>query len=233
MSNFNDGTYTSPSAGIKEQTILRNVYIWMTLGLLITASVAWTMVNGGYLQYIHGRYTYIILMLAEIFLVVRLSRNIMKMSTTQAVLSFTGYSLLNGISLSYIFIVYTMDDITSAFLAAAIMFGVVSFWATVTKKDLSGWGHYLFMGLIGLLVAGLINMFFYSDAFATIYSYVGVILFTALTAYDTQKIKRMSEQVSSQVDEASYIKLSILGALHLYLDFVNMFLFLLRIMRRR
>jgi FtsH-binding integral membrane protein len=205
----------------------------MTMGLLITAGVAWAVVQGGLYRYIFSGMTYLFLILGELALVIYLSRNIMTMSTGTAVASFTGYAALNGVTISYIFLAYTRSDITSAFLAAAVMFGVVSFWATVTKKDLSSWGHYLFMGLIGLIVAGLINMFFYNSLFATVYSYIGVLLFTGLAAYDTQMIKRMSDQMSGQVDEASYIKISILGALRLYLDFINMFLFILRIFGRR
>ncbi len=233
VSDFFNRTLSRGAQAQREQTILRNVYLWMTMGLLITAGVAWAVIQGGYYRYIYSGMTYLFLMLGELALVMYLSRNIFRMSTGAAVASFTGYSALNGLTLSFIFLVYTKSDITSAFLASAVMFGVVSFWATVTKRDMSGWGHYLFMGLIGLLVAGLINMFFYNSLFATIYSYIGVLLFTALAAYDTQQIKRMSDEVSRQVDEASYVKLSILGALKLYLDFINMFLFVLRIFGRR
>ncbi len=230
---FNRTTISREASTQKEQTILRNVYLWMTIGLLITAGVAWAVIQGGFYQYIFKGMTYFVLMIGELFLVMYLSRNIFRMTTGQAVAAFTGYSALNGLTLSVIFLVYTKNDITSAFLASAVMFGVVSFWATVTKRDMSGWGHYLFMGVIGLIVAGLINMFFYNSLFATIYSYIGVLLFTALAAYDTQQIKRMSDEMSRQVDEASYVKLSIMGALKLYLDFINMFLFVLRIFGRR
>ena len=233
MSDLFNRSFSREAQAQKEQTILRNVYLWMTMGLLITAGVAWAVIQGGLYRQIYSGMTYIILMIAEFALVIYLSRNIMSMSTGRAVAAFTGYSALNGLTLSIIFLVYTRSDISSAFIAAAVMFGVVSFWATVTKKDMSSWGHYLFMGLIGLLVAGLINMFFYNSLFATIYSYIGVLLFTGLAAYDTQMIKRMSDQMSYQVDEASYVKLSILGALKLYLDFINMFLFILRIFGRR
>ncbi|MDC7222912.1 MAG: Bax inhibitor-1/YccA family protein [Spirochaetales bacterium] len=233
MSDFYRNTFSREAQAQKEQTILRNVYLWMTIGLLITAGVAWAVIQGGFYQYIFNSGSYLILTIAEVVLVIYLSRNIMRMNTGRAVAAFTGYSALNGLTLSVIFLRYTSSDISSAFIAAAVMFGVVSFWATVTKKDMSGWGHYLFMGLIGLLVAGLINMFFYGSVFSTIYSYFGVLLFTGLAAYDTQMIKRMSDQMSSQVDEASYVKLSILGALKLYLDFINMFLFILRIFGRR
>ena len=233
MSDLYNNTFSSEAQARKEQTILRNVYLWMTLGLLITAGVAFMVIQSGAYQRMLSGMTYLFLIIAEFALVIYLSRNIMSMSTGSAVAAFTGYSALNGLTLSVIFVVYTRSDITSAFIAAGVMFGVVSFWATVTKKDMSGWGHYLFMGLIGLLVAGLINMFFYNSLFATIYSYIGVLLFTGLAAYDTQMIKRMSDQMSRQVDEASYVKLSILGALKLYLDFINMFLFILRIFGRR
>lgn len=233
MSDYNNRTFAYAEKAQREQTILRNVYLWMTMGLIITAGVAWAVVQGGLYRYIYSGFTYLFLMLGEIALVIYLSRNIFRMSTGAAVASFTGYSALNGVTISYIFLAYTRSDISSAFIAAAVMFGIVSFWATVTRKDLSGWGHYLMMGLIGLIVAGIINLFFYNTVFGTIYSYIGVLLFTALAAYDTQMIKGMSDRMSGTVDENNYIKLSILGALRLYLDFINMFLFLLRIFGRR
>jgi uncharacterized protein len=233
VSDYYNSAFSNEAQAKKEQTILRNVYLWMTMGLLITAGVAWAVVQGGLYRYILNGMTYFVLMIAEFGLVIYLSRNIMRMTTGQAVAAFTGYSALNGLTLSTIFLAYTQSAISSAFIAAAVMFGVVSFWATVTKKDMSGWGHYLFMGLIGLVVASLINMFIPSSGFGTIFSYVGVLLFTALAAYDTQMIKKMSDQMSHQVDESSYVKLSIMGALKLYLDFINMFLFLLRIFGRR
>ncbi|MCK5734937.1 MAG: Bax inhibitor-1/YccA family protein, partial [Spirochaetaceae bacterium] len=110
---------------------------------------------------------------------------------------------------------------------------VMSLWAVTTKRDLSGWGHYLFMGLIGLIITGLVGMFIGGDTFNFLYSALGVVLFTALTAYDTQMIKKMSDGVSANVGEDDFIRLSIIGALKLYLDFLNMFLFLLRIFGRR
>ena len=109
----------------------------------------------------------------------------------------------------------------------------MSLWAITTKRDLSGWGHYLFMGLIGLIIAGVVGIFIGGETYHFLYSAVGVVLFTALTAYDTQMIKRMSDGASADVGESDFVRLSIIGALKLYLDFINMFLFLLRIFGRR
>ncbi len=218
----------------QDRTILKNVYLWMTAGLFMTAVMAkgfagtslfYTMMRNPMLM--------IVLIIAEFALVFRLSRNIGTMSATSAIVSFGIYSALNGINLSTIFFVYNIGTITNAFVSTAALFGVMSLWALSTKRDLSGLGHYLMMGLIGLIIASLVNMFLRSSGMDYLISYAGVILFTGLTAYDTQKIKHMSRAMSGSVDEEGFMKLSILGALTLYLDFINMFLFILRLLGRR
>jgi len=227
-----------PAAGVRlrHRTILRNVYMWMTLGLSFTAIVAWWISSSpGFMELLYGRgiAPVLLLSLGIVILVFSLSRNIMKMSVRGAIGAFLLYSVLNGLFCSFVFIVYTRYAVFQAFAVSASMFAIMSLWALTTKRDLSGWGHYLFMGLIGLIIAGVVGMFIGGEAYQFLYSAVGVVLFTALTAYDTQMIKRMSDDASMGVDESNFTRLSILGALKLYLDFINMFLFLLRLLGRR
>jgi len=221
-------------SAVQDRTILKNVYLWMTGGLFMTAVVARGFAGTAmFYQLVRNPMLMFGLIIAELILVFRLSARIQTMSVRSAVLSFTAYAVLNGVNMSTIFLVYGLGTIYSAFFATAAMFGAMSLWAVTTKKDLSGLGHYLMMGLIGLIVASLINMFLRSDGMSYVISYVGVLLFTGLTAYDTQRIKNMSRSMSHQADEATFMKLSILGALTLYLDFINMFLFILRLLGRR
>jgi len=171
--------------------------------------------------------------IGEFALVLFLSARLMKMSATAATLGFAAYAALNGLTLSVIFLAYTGQSIAQAFFVAGGTFAGMSLWATVTKRDLSSIGNYLFMGLIGLIIASVVNLFFRSDAFSFLISIVGVVLFLGLTAYDTQMIQRWNRQFGSSIGEADYVKLSIMGALKLYLDFINLFLFMLRIFGRR
>ena len=228
--------FLAQGAQVRYRTILRNVYLWMTAGLALTAAVAyWTSTTAAVFKFLFGNgpIPFYAMVIGTFVLVVVLSRNIMTMSITGAVGGFIAYSALNGLTLSVIFLAYTSSAIYQAFFTAAGMFAVMSLWAVSTKRDLSSWGHYLFMGLVGLIITGVVGIFIRSEAFQLLYSAVGVVLFTALTAYDTQRIKQMSDQLSQEVGETNYVRLSILGALKLYLDFLNMFLFLLRIFGRR
>jgi len=231
-----DSSLLSAGVRLRHRTILRNVYMWMTLGLSSTAIVAWWVSRSpAFVESLYGRgiAPILLLSLGIVILVIVLSRNIMRMSVGGAVGGFLLYSVLNGLLCSYVFIVYTRYAVFQAFAVSAGMFASMSFWGLATKRDLSGWGHYLFMGLIGLIIAGVAGMFIGGETYRLLYSVVGVILFTALTAYDTQMIKRMSDNASVNVDESDFTRLSILGALKLYLDFINMFLFLLRLFGRR
>jgi len=219
---------------VQDRTILKNVYLWMTAGLFLTAVVArGFLVSGLYRIFFGNPLLMIGLIVLQLVLVFRLSARINTMSVGAAITSFGVYAALNGINLSTIFLVYNLGTITNAFVSTGALFGAMSLWAVTTKKDLSGWGHYLMMGLFGLIIASLLNFFLRSSGMSYLISYAGVILFTGLTAYDTQKIKNMSRSMSASVDEAQFVKLSILGALILYLDFINMFLFILRILGRR
>jgi FtsH-binding integral membrane protein len=138
--------------------------------------------------------------------------------------------LLNGATLSFIFLVYTAESIASTFVVTGLTFGAMSVYGFTTKKDLSGWGNILFMALIGLIIASVANIFFANSALYWITTYAGIIIFVGLTAYDTQKLKNISSQIS---DEQTATKLAIMGALSLYLDFINLFLFLLRLLGSR
>ena len=227
-------TGTQSQAAVQERTILKNVYLWMTAGLFLTAVVARGFVGTAlFYQLIRNPILMFGLIAAELVLVFRMSARIMQMSVRSAVISFGAYAALNGINLSSIFLVYGLGTVYNAFFATATLFAAMSLYAVSTKRDLSGFGHYLMMGLIGLIAASLINFFLRSSGLDYLISYAGVILFTGLTAYDTQMIKNMSRQMSRQADEATFMKLSIIGALKLYLDFINMFLFILRILGRR
>jgi len=166
-------------------------------------------------------------MIGELALVFILSGAINRLSGTVATLLFLGYSALNGLTLSVIFIVYTADSIASTFAVTAAMFGAMSIYGYLTKKDLTSWGSFLFMGLIGIVIASLVNIFLQSSAVSWVVSGIGVLVFTGLTAYDTWKIKAMA----AAGEEGR--KPAILGALTLYLDFINLFLMLLRFMGGR
>jgi FtsH-binding integral membrane protein len=220
---------------LREQSILRNVYLWMTLGLGLTGVISLGMASNPVMirAFASNPVLFFGAIIGEFALVIYLSTRLMKMSATAATLGFAGYAALNGLTLSVIFLAYTGQSIAQAFFVAGGTFAGMSLWATVTKRDLSSIGNYLFMGLIGLIIASVVNFFFRSDAFSFLISIVGVVLFLGLTAYDTQMIKRWNQQYGSSIGEADYVKLSIMGALKLYLDFINLFLFFLRIFGRR
>ena len=183
-------------AAVQERTILKNVYLWMTAGLFLTAVVARGFVGTAlFYQIIRNPMMMFGLIIAELVLVFRLSSRIMEMSVRSAMLSFGIYAALNGINLSSIFLVYGLGTVYNAFFATATLFGAMSLYAVTTKRDLSGFGHYLFMGLIGLIAASLVNMFLRSSGLGYLISYAGVILFTGLTAYDTQMIRNMSRNI--------------------------------------
>lgn len=220
---------------VRERNILRNVYLWMTAGLALTGVVAFGVANNPSLMraLVGNRLTFMLLIFAEFGLVLYLGARIMQMSASSATMAFAGYSVLNGLTLSVIFLAYTGAEISLAFFTAAGTFAGMSLYAMTTKRDLSGIGHYLLMGLWGILIASVINMFLRSSGLYYMISYIGVFVFIGLTAYDTQVIKRWNEQFGTSITEEQYVKISILGALKLYLDFINMFLFLLRIFSRR
>lgn len=218
----------------RERTILKNVYLWMTAGLGLTALVAFFVAsNPSLLRALVGNTMgFLLIVVGQFALVFYLSARLDRMSQASAIGAFLAYSALNGIMLSTIFAVYAGVVIYKTFFTTALMFGGMSLYAMTTKRDLNKVGSYLVMGLWGLIIASLINMFLGSSGLDYLISFIGVGIFLGLTAWDTQKIIRMNEQYGSGIDEETFTKLSIIGALMLYLDFLNLFLFLLRIFGR-
>ena len=215
--------------------VMRNVYAWMSCGLLMTALTA--MVVAGQPDIIYAIATNKLLMWglfgAELGLVLWLSARIDKMSSMTAGIMFAAYAILNGVTMSFIFFAYTMESIATTFFTTAGTFGVMSLIGYTTKKDLSGIGRILIMLLVGLVIATIVNMFVASSGLSLILNYVGIIIFVGLTAYDTQKIKGMVNEASMYGDEEQTNKLALMGSLTLYLDFINLFLYLLRFMGNR
>ena len=216
-------------------SVMTRVYGWMTLALMVTAGVAVYTANSlSLLQLIYGSQAGIwVLMIAELGIVLTLSAAINRLSPTTAAILFIIYSALNGLMMATIFFAFERSTIYQAFLASSLTFGGMSLFGYTTKRDLSGLGGILFMTLLGLVIASLINMFMKSEGFSVILTYVGVFLFVGLTAYDTQRIKQMTYSAQATGDSSLVSRVSILGALSLYLDFINLFLYILRLFSRR
>lgn len=212
---------------------LTRVYGWMAVGLLVTAAVAYyTTTNQSLRQLIFGnRLVFIGLIIAELALVVWISGLVGKMSASTASAVFLFYSALNGLTLSAVFLVYTAGSLGSTFLVTGATFGAMTAYGFVTKRSLDGLGSFAMMGLIGVILAGVVNMFLRNSMLEFVVSCVGVIVFVALTAYDTRKLKQMAESVDADSEDGR--KGAVRGALALYLDFVNLFLFLLRLFGQR
>ena len=221
---------TTQSRAEVVNAFMRGVYGWMCLGLLLTAAAsAFTVSSPAMLQAIFGnQILFFGLIIAELGLVIGLSAAINRISAGTASALFLLYSALNGITLASIFLVYAKAAIMNAFLVSGGMFGAMSLFGMLTKKDLTSFGSFLFMGLIGIVIASVVNIFTKSPAVEFVISCVGVLVFLGLTAYDTQKLKVMGEMAPA--DDATAVRRgTILGALTLYLDFINLFLMLLRI----
>lgn len=212
------------------RTLMGKVYLWMTLALAVTGLTSLYVASSpGLVQSIFAsRGTFWLLVIAELALVFILSARIMKMSFSTAGIMFALYSVLNGVTMSFIFIAYTSTSIATAFFVTAGMFAAMSFIGFVTKKDLSSFGSFFTMALIGLIIASVVNIFLNSSVMYWIITYVGVLLFVGLTAYDTQKIKQMLIEYGDEVNDSTQ-KLAIIGSLSLYLDFINLFLYILRL----
>ena len=214
--------------------VLRRVYSWMTLGLLLTAGTATFVSATPLFQVLAAQpLIFFVLMFAELGLVIGLSWGINRLASATAVLLFLLYSILNGLTFSVLFAVYTLGSVASTFVATAALFGVMSILGYATKMDLSRLGSFLFMGLIGLLIAMLVNLFWANTVLGWIITFAGILIFLGLTFFDTQRIKRMTAAALQQGDENVQARMGILGALSLYLDFINLFLFMLRLGGRR
>ena len=213
--------------------LMRKVYVWMSLALLITGMTAYYVATNQVIMnaILTSRVLLYGLFAVELALVIIVSAAINRLSVLTATLMFLLYSVLNGATLSVIFFVYQLSSIATVFFITAGTFGTMALIGYTTKKDLSSIGRILTMSLIGLVIATLVNIFIKSDGLTMILSYIGVLVFVGLTAWDSQKIKRMLLQ-ATDVNEVTK-KIALLGALTLYLDFVNLFLYLLRIFGKR
>lgn len=215
--------------------LMRNVYSWMTCGLLMTALTALIVARNESLMY--ALYSTPALLwgciIAEVAMVFFLSARVMKMSFTTAGLMFAAYAILNGVTMSFIFAAYTAESIAQTFFITAGTFGGMSLLGYTIKKDLSTVGRVLYMLLIGLIIATIVNIFMHSTGLAMILNYAGVVIFVGLTAYDTQKIKNMLQAYSDAGINDQTNKLALMGSLSLYLDFVNLFMYLLRFLGDR
>lgn len=238
MFENNSGAYVGPNeaytARFAVSAILKNVYLWMTMALAISGLTAMLVAgNAELVQTIYaGRGTLLVLFLVQFGLIWLISARIGTMSFITATLLYIAYSVVTGVTLSSIFLLFTTGSIASVFFITAGTFAALSIYGFVTKKDLSTWRSYLIMGLIGLIIASIVNWFLASEMMYWIISYVGVAIFIGLTAYDTQKIKQLAYACHME-DEETRNKVALLGAITLYLDFINLFLYILRIFGKR
>ena len=203
--------------------LMRKVYVWMAMALAITAITAYGVASSPALIFFG-------LIIAELVLVFWVSARIEKLSLTKATLMFIVYSVLNGATLATIFFAYSPEIITKTFFVTAGTFGAMAVYGYFTKSDLSSWGKLLIMAVIGLIIAGVVNIFLRSSLMDLVVSVIGVLIFVGLTAYDSQKIKRMLMMQADMGETAQ--KVALMGALSLYLDFINLFLYLLRLFGR-
>lgn len=225
------GCIYEQDVAVVQRSLIQRVFLWMTMGLSITGLTAMlTYSSSLFYELMSNSILFWGLMLAELGIVFYLSSRVMKMSFMTATILFAAYSILNGVTLSLIFAAYTMQSIATTFFVTAGTFAAMAFVGYVTKRDLSKMGSILMMALIGLIIATVVNIFLKNSMFELVISGIGVLIFTGLTAYDTQKIKLMLHQAES---EEVAKKLSVIGALTLYLDFINLFLYLLRFLGSR
>ena len=212
--------------------LMRKVYVWMAMALAITAITAYGVASSPALtSLIFGnKLIFFGLIIAELVLVFWVSARIEKLSLTKATLMFIVYSVLNGATLATIFFAYSPEIITKTFFVTAGTFGAMAVYGYFTKSDLSSWGKLLIMAVIGLIIAGVVNIFLRSSLMDLVVSVIGVLIFVGLTAYDSQKIKRMLMMQADMGETAQ--KVALMGALSLYLDFINLFLYLLRLFGR-
>lgn len=214
--------------------LMRSVYTWMTLALIITGFVSMYVAKSYTLLSMIAQNSMMFwgLIIAEVGMVWYLSARINRIAFSTATILFIVYSILNGVTLSFIFLIYTMNSIAATFFVTAATFGVMAIWGYVTKKDLTRIGSLCIMGVIGLIIASLVNMFLHNSMMDLVISCVGVLLFVGLTAYDSQKIKQLLTSDDMEVNETTQ-KIALMGAMTLYLDFINLFLYLLRLMGDR
>ena len=212
----------------EQQAFMVKVFGWMGGGLLVSGLVAtWIAGNVGFI----GMGTFIVAAILQLVVVIGLVSRVERMSANMATGLFIFYSALTGVTFSTLLLIYTAESVASTFVITAGVFGVMALYGFTTKKDLTGWGSFLFMGLIGIILASVVNIFMRSSTMGLVISYVGVLIFTGLTAYDVQKIKELN--VIGNVGTEEDTKEAVIGALRLYLDFINLFIMLLRILGTR
>ena len=213
-------------------SVFRSVYGWMCAGLALSGVVAWYTVASGLYEKVLSGGIFTICIIAELLLVMILSASIRKLSAGAALLMFLAYAALNGLTLSVVFLVYDLALVQRVFFMTAAMFGGLAVWGSVTKSDLSSVGSVCGMALWGLIVASIANIFFKSSQLDWICSFAGILIFSGLTMYDAQKIRALVTAGHS-LDEREMRKIAIIGSLELYLDFINLFLHILRFFGRR
>ena len=225
-------SFTTPYAADERVTLfLRSVYGWMCAGLAITAIVAYAVAQSPSLVITIASNPFYRwgLILAQLGIVIFLSARVEHLAGGTAAMLFAVYSALTGVTFSFILLAYTGESIATTFFVCAGMFGALAFYGTTTRRSLAGWGQFLFMGLIGVVLASIVGIFWQNDAFQFVLGFIGVIVFTGLTAYDAQRMKEMA----LATPEGKLGSYAIAGALALYLDFINLFLMLLRFMGNR
>jgi uncharacterized protein len=231
MENPNLSSYSMDQTQVqlRVSAFVRSVYTWMAIGLALTGFVAYTVAASNQLSIIAQK-GFFLFAIVELGLVFFLSARIGKIQAGTATTLFMLYAFLNGVTMFAIFRIYTHTLIASTFFICALMFGALSIYGWATKRDLTGLGSFMFMGLIGILIASVINIFVHSSGMQMIISYIGVLVFAGLTAYDSQTIKQMALSQPAGTSAAVVRKGAIIGALKLYLDFILMFQFLLTIL---
>lgn len=224
---YNQVEERAQSSALSFPALMSKVYLWMTLALVVTGMTAYYVASSPAILYaiVSNQIAFWGLFIGELVLVFVLSSRIMSLSFVTASLMFVIYSIMNGVFFSFILLAYTEQSIATTFLITAGTFGAMSLFGFVTKRDLSAMGRILFMLLIGLIIATVVNIFMKAEGLALILNYAGVVIFVGLTAYDTQSIKQMLQEHG---DKEGADKIALLGSLSLYLDFINLFIYLLR-----
>ena len=224
---YNQVEERAQSSALSFPALMSKVYLWMTLALVVTGMTAYYVASSPAIIYaiVSNQIAFWGLFIGELVLVFVLSSRIMSLSFVTASLMFVIYSIMNGVFFSFILLAYTEQSIATTFLITAGTFGAMSLFGFVTKRDLSAMGRILFMLLIGLIIATVVNIFMKAEGLTLILNYAGVVIFVGLTAYDTQSIKQMLQEHG---DKEGAEKIALLGSLSLYLDFINLFIYLLR-----
>lgn len=232
--NPNVAEPTINDSSLTFSAVIAKVYVWMTLALVMTGLSAFYVAGNESILYaiINNRLLFYGLLAAELALVWGLSANIMRLPFAMAGLLFAVYSILNGVTLSFLLLVYTAESVATTFFVTAGTFGAMSLVGAFIKRDLSGIGRFLVMALIGLIIGTIVNMFVASGALSWALTYAGVLIFCGLTAYDTQRMKEILRE-SEQLGHTNVLRIALMCSLTLYLDFINLFLYLLRLVGAR